>query len=453
MHADARTGGRDQHAAKRRRRMAVACTAAVTLAVSPAARALDLDGTEGLITETIASRERLKDHDNIKKYGAERVLDRDRNYAMPDGLRAGNFFVFPALGATVIFDDNVFRSDLNRHSDIRTELAPSLKLQSSLPRHQLDLSLDGKIVSYAERSDQDYANVRAKLDGALHFDSAHTLSASVLSSMEHEELGEISTPLTAAAPIPVFHNRASVGITRDVGRLYGTLMGTAEHWHYEDVRSKGGAILDQDARDTTEIAAALRLGYRFSPGFELITKLRALRDFNRGDAAGDRDGDGYEAMAGLAFETNPLLRWRILAGYGIRQFDEQGVEDVATSIFEAQAQWLPTQFITVSGSATRQIIAADAIDDAGRIETRIGGRVDYEIWHNLVMNFGVEWKHAEFVGVFRNDETLSGRVGLEYYANKNWLFTIGYEHAIRESTEAAFDMTRNRVTIGAKLRF
>ncbi len=70
MHADARTGGRDQHAAKRRRRMAVACTAAVSLAFSPAARALDLDGTEGLITETIASRERLKDYDNIKKYTA-----------------------------------------------------------------------------------------------------------------------------------------------------------------------------------------------------------------------------------------------------------------------------------------------------------------------------------------------------------------------------------------------
>jgi hypothetical protein len=37
--------------------------------------------------------------------------------------------------------------------------------------------------------------------------------------------------------------------------------------------------------------------------------------------------------------------------------------------------------------------------------------------------------------------------------NKNWLLSLGYEHAIRESTEQAFDMTRNRVTVGAKLRF
>ena len=32
----------------------------------------------GLITETIARRERLKDYDLSKKYGAERVLERDR---------------------------------------------------------------------------------------------------------------------------------------------------------------------------------------------------------------------------------------------------------------------------------------------------------------------------------------------------------------------------------------
>jgi hypothetical protein len=431
----------------------VAGVAAMSLAVHPAAHALDLDGTDGLLTATVASRERLRDYDNIKKYGAERVGDRDRKYVMPDGLRAGNYYVFPALGANVVFDDNIFRSDLNKRSDIRTELTPSVKLQSSLPRHQLDLSLDGKIVSHLENSDQDYANVRAKLDGALHFDHAHTLSASILSSMEHEELGEIDTELTAAEPIAVFHNRASVGITRDVGRLYGTVMATIEHWNFDDVRSKGGAMLDQDARDTTEIAAALRLGYRFSPGYELIAKLRALRDENRGDGSSDRDGDGFEAMAGLALETSPLLRWRLLAGYGVRRFDETGVADVGTSLFEGQVQWLPTQYMTFTGSATRQIIAADAMDDAGRVETRLSGRLDYEVWHNLVLNFGVEYKAADFVGVFRNDETVSGRIGLDYYANKNWLFTIGYEHAIRESTEAAFDMTRNRISLGAKLRF
>lgn len=417
------------------------------------AHGLDLDGTDGLITETIASRERLRDYDDIKKFGAERVSDRDRSFAMPDGLRAGNYVIFPSVGAAVVYDDNIFRSDLNKESDWRSELTPSLKFQSQLPRHVLDLSLDGKIVNYLEHTDQDYASVRAKLDGALHFDHAHTLSASVLSSLEHEERGELATDITAREPIQVFHNRASVGVTRDVGRLYGTLMATFERWDYADVRSIGGPMLDQDFRDTSEFSTALRFGYRFSPGYEFVGKVRALRDLNKGNLLFDRDATGYEMMAGLAFETNPLLRWRLLAGYGFRDFDQTNIDDVSTALIEAQVQWLPTQFITVSGYATRQIIAADAVEDAGRIETRLLGRIDYEIYHNVVLNFGAELRDAEFVGVARRDQTVSGRVGIDYAPNKNWLFSLGYEHAVRSSTEAAFDMTRNRFTVGAKLRF
>jgi hypothetical protein len=40
-----------------------------------------------------------------------------------------------------------------------------------------------------------------------------------------------------------------------------------------------------------------------------------------------------------------------------------------------------------------------------------------------------------------------------YYFTKNWLFTFGYEHQVRDSTDDTLDMHRNRFMIGAKLRF
>ena len=431
----------------------VATAFAFYLLGPPSASALDLDGTDGLITQTIASRERLRDYDNIKQYGAESIKDRTRAYAMPGGIRSGNYQIFPSVGTTVVYDDNIFRTNANKVADWRSEVTPQLKFQSQLPRHVLDLSLDGKIVNYLDTTSQDYANIRAKVDGALHFDHAHTLSASILSGLEHEERGEISTPFTAAEPIEVFHNRASFGLTRDVGRLYGTLMATFERWDYADVRAIGGSMLDQDFRDTSEFSSALRFGYRFSPGFDFVAKIRAIRSSNRGNNVFDRDAYGYEAMAGLAFETSPVLRWRLLAGYGIRDFEQSNIDDVSTGLLEAQVEWLPTQNMTFSGFASRQIIAADAIEDAGRVETRLAGRLDYEIWHNIVLNVGGEYRDAEYVGVARRDKTVIGRIGLDYHANKNWLFSLGYEHAVRSSTENVFDMTRNRVTVGAKLRF
>ncbi len=431
---------------------ALAALAAYT-GVPAAAYALDLDDEGGLITETIARRERLKDYDSVKKYGAERVADRDRQHTKPDGLRAGNYLIFPFAGASVVFDDNIFRSDANKESDLRSESTAGVKFTSQLPRHLLDLSLDGKIVNYLENTDQDYANVRGKVDGALHFDHAHTLSVGILSAIEHEERGEIFTPISAAEPVRVFHNRAGAAFTRDVGRLYGTVSGQYESWNYDDVRSLGGPMVDQDARDSHVWSAQLRAGYRISPGFDFVGKVRAVRQFNRGDGVVDRDAVGYEALAGLAFEANPLLRFRVLGGYGFRDFDQSGLDSVATSLLEGHVQWLATQRTTFYASLKREIVDSVGEGGTGRIETSLFGRMEYEILNNLVATTDIEFRDADFIGLDRHDQTWSARLGLDYYLNRNWLLTLGYQHERRQSNEDDFDMTRNRVTVGAKVRF
>lgn len=433
---------------------AVVCASAAALAVAPpAASALDIDSDGGLITETIASRERLKDYDNVKDYGAVSVSDRDRAFAQPDGIRAGNYIILPSVADLFMYDDNIFRSDANRVSDFRNELMPEVRFQSHLPRHVLDLSLAGKIVSYVENTDQDYANVRANLQSALHFDHAHTLSLAALSAIEHEERGEMLTPLTAAEPVELYHNRVSLGLTRDVGRLYGTLSGTFESWNYNDTEALDGSTLDQDQRDTEQWVAQIKLGYRFSPGFDLITKVRGLRELNRGDGSVDSDAVGYEALAGVAFETSPLLQWRLLGGYGVRDFDQSDLGTVGSTLIEGRMRWLPTDVVTIYANLSREIIDTVGDDDSGRIETAFLGKVEYELYHNLLLTADLEITDADFLGVERHDRTYAGRIGLEYYPTKNVVLSVGYEHAVRNSTENELDMTRNRIMVGAKVRF
>lgn len=442
----------------RRLRLAVSAVALALVLDTPRVRALDLDGVDGLNTETIATRERLRVWDNVKRYGAETVNERDRNFAKPEGVRAGNYLIFPEVGAAVTFDDNIFSHDIDKVSDWRSEVTGGIKFQSQLPRHVLDFSLDGKIVNYLDNPDQDYANVRAKAEGALHFDHAHTLSASVLSALEHEERNDPSLPAsrqtsTAEGPIEVFHNRAAVGITRDVGRLYGTLSATVESWDYSDVAAIDGRTLDQDERDTERYSSQLKFGYRFSPGYTFVGKLRTLRDENTGSLTTDRDAWGYEAMAGLAFETNPLLRWRILGGYGVRDYHQSSLANLTTTLLEADVQWLPTQRLTIYGTLSRQISEAAEIDASGVVQSSARIRAEYEIYHNLVLTGGLEVREDEFQGIDRGDSIYAARAGLDYYFTKNWLFTFGYEHQVRDSSDDSLDMHRNRFMIGAKLRF
>ena len=251
----------------------------------------------------------------------------------------------------------------------------------------------------------------------------------------------------------MLHSRVVAGVTRDVGRLYGTLSTSFDRWDYQDTISGTGAPLDQDARDLDVLSTQLKLGYRISPGYELVGKIRALKQWNRGDAVTDYDGIGYEAMAGIAFETNPLVRWRLLGGYGLREYEQASIDSIASSLVEGQVQWLATQRMTIYGTVSRAILDRVGSEVGGRVETLARGKIEYELQHNIVMTLDGEIKDSDFIGATRNDRSWSAKIGIDYYLTKNWLLSFAYEHERRDSNDDDFDVTRNRFTVGAKLRF
>jgi hypothetical protein len=406
-----------------------------------------------LDTRTIARGQLDKDYYNAKQNGATTVRDQSRKFAEPDGLRFGNFKAYPSLSATTTFDDNIFGSNNNPESDLRTEFRPSISIQSDLPRHALDFSLSGRIVTFLENSDQNYEDYRAVGSGALHFDHAHTLSAGFISELSHEEIGDITAPFDAAEPVPVFHNRASVGVTRDGGRLYGTLSAHAERWDYQDIRAKNGNRLDQDHRDTDAFSTRLQGGYRISPGYEFLASTSVTRYQHQGGNGFDLDGTKYDGLVGVGFETSPLLRFQLLGGYGVRDFDDASRESVNSSVFAGNVTWLPTRRMTLTAGVAREI--ADTIDSEGstRVDTTATANVDYEIYHNLIGTAGVSFRSSDFDLSERTDDVWGLSLGLEYFYSKNMKFTAGYAFQRRESSIDSFDADRNRFTLGAKLQF
>jgi hypothetical protein len=444
----------DRPRTRRGLRAGLWATAALAAAWASSAGALDLGDDDTGLTETVAHRQALKSYDNIKKYGAERIVERDRKPFRPDGIRIGNYVIFPEAGSKLVFDDNIFASPSNRVADLRHELTSKVRLESHLPRHVLDFSFGGKLVSYLEHDQLDHADAFATANGALHFNHAHTLSVGLLSALEHEDLLDPSAPEDAAELTPVWHNRASMTLKRDAGRLYGSIGVRAESWDYQDVEARDGSTIDQDFRDVSIFSSQLTLGYRFSPGYELQANFRVLRQETPTAGSEDLDADGYEATAGLAAEINPLVRWRLMGGYGVRDYDQPGLETAASSLLEAELQWLPTQLMTITAGARRQISDGVTSDGAsGRIDTSLSARLDYEVRRNLVFTLQGEYRDSDFIGEARHDQLATGRIGLEFLWTKNWLLSLGYEHQHRESNVDEFDLTRNKVWVGAKFRF
>lgn len=436
---------------------AFACVAAAAFSGFPlaAAMAIDLDSNEDLITDTVASQAMRREWMEARERGARTVDDADRGFAAPDGFRIGNFFYYPSVSETIVYDSNIYGQAKDPVADWRFITSPKITVQSQLPRHVFDMTVFGRFVNFARNTDQNYANFGAAARGAIHIDHAHTFSASVSARREHEERSAITASQAAAEPVPVDQLRASVGLTRDAGRLYGTIAASAEKLDYHSVPAIGGGRLNQDYRDQELYSAHIRAGYRISPGFDLVAKVRGIRQFNEPEAAGfeDRDSTGYEISAGLAFETDPLLKWRILGGYGERTFDRADLGRVSTSILEAHMQWLATDRLTVTAVASREIADEFGADDNGRIETGAGITADYEIRHDLYATVNVGYTDADFIGSSRNDQIFEAGVSLDYHVSKNALVTLGYTYETRDSNESNFDLDRSIVRVGGTLKF
>ncbi|MEQ1716392.1 MAG: outer membrane beta-barrel protein [Hyphomicrobium sp.] len=425
-----------------------------SLALATRAAALDLSDVGLGREDTVAFRDGLRKWDNAKRFGAERVVDRDRTMYQPDGVRAGNYVVYPTLGATVLFDDNIYATNKNRASDVRFEIVPVVRAKSDLPRHILDFAVGAKLTEYLRHDELNTADFRFNMDGALHFDNAHTLSFSLLSALDHEDRAAPEAPKNAAEKTGVFHNRAIIGLKRDAGRLWASFSTSIERWDFQDVKARDGSTIDQSMRDTQVAAAQARLGYRFSPGFEIQGKLRALRQDNFGATAVDFSAYGYEAIAGVSAEISPLLRWRLLGGYGIRDYDSSSMRTAGNALLEAEIQWLPTQLLTFTTIARRAYAEGVLGDGAGgRMDNSISAKVDYEVFRNLVFTLGGEYRESEFFSESRRDRVTIGRIGADYHYTKNWLFSLGFEHQTQRSNMEEDNVTRNRVWLGTKLRF
>ena len=100
---------------------------------------------------------------------------------------------------------------------------------------------------------------------------------------------------------------------------------------------------------------------------------------------------------------------------------------------EAEVEWLPTQRLTIYGTLSRRINETGGPDGSSLLQTGAAVRADYELYHNLLLNVGALLREDEFCrsGTGRR-LVYGGSIGIDYYLNKNWLFTFSFQHDVRE---------------------
>ncbi len=152
-------------------------------------------------------------------------------------------------------------------------------------------------------------------------------------------------------------------------------------------------------------------------------------------------------------ETNPLIQWSFVAGYGIRQFDDETKDDVRSMLVKGDVNWHITPRLELIAGIVRRIDDSIGASDSGRIDTVAHVGAKYEIYHNLSGTASLAVGESDFIGADRADTTYQARLGLEYTLNRNWRLSADYTYQDRQSSEELFEMSRNHFRLGARLKF
>jgi hypothetical protein len=371
------------------------------------------------------------------------------------GIKAGGLILYPTLGVGTAFTDNVGGDNSHRKSDIGLNLKPSLRIVSDWVRHEYEFTGSGDFDFYRDESDnnQKEANARSRLRLDVRRGTTLTLQSGYALTQEGHEDSDV--PDTAIGDRTDHRFDTSVALAHNLGRVEARLTGAAAIQLYEDVDLHVGGKEDNSDRNYVEPSVALRLGYEISPALKPFVEAvyEPRRHFETPDRNGlDRDSDGIELRAGVAFEPSPIWSGELALEYLLRDYEDPTLDTIDAAGLSGNIVWRPTALTSVTLTADTSLDETSDPSSSGSRDYTASIDVAHDLRDYLTITSGGGVEYEDFQGIDQNELILRARAGMIWRLN-NWLaWTLDYDFIYSDSSLPATDYYENRVTAGIELR-
>lgn len=377
----------------------------------------------------------------------ETVTERQRPELDPLGVRAGAFLVFPKLGVSGAYDDNIFADESNTRDDFIATISPELAVRSDWNQHLLAFRARGDIGRYASNGNEDYEDLRLNANGRLDVLRGTFVSGGFAFNKLHEER---SSPDDVNGINPTEYRQIipTIGAFNRWNRF--SLRGdfTANIQDYDDAQTSTGVNINNDDRDRTLYTVAVRGGYEIVPEYEAFVRL-AWNTVKYKDGADDngfnRDSDGYEAVVGTRIDFSGVTYGDIFAGWRRQTYDDSRLENAQGPTFGGSVTWNVTPLTTVKGGVTRSVEETTISTSSSYFKTEFVASVDHELLRNLLIGGTAGYGWNDFEGISREDNYYRAGAYARYLMHRNLYLTARYNYEQRDSNVTNADFDRNVV--------
>jgi hypothetical protein len=444
------------------------------------------------------------------------VRGRSQSEYDPIGIPMGSFRLYPRLGASAEWNDNVFaEEDTNSPvEDWAFTLSGGARLASQWGRHELVLEGLVEDTTYAEIDQKVDPVWRLGAEGRLDIVRGFEAAGEVFYRVEYEPRGENDaifvdeddvngnldeTEIIATLNDPIKFDAAGAfaRLSREFNRLRLTGRVDFEERDYDDGTltflppftvaddpdaCDVGTNFDQDFRDRNVVEGMGRADYAISPDTALfVAASHRQNDYDHDTIAdnpcvgADRDFNRTRVIGGVALDLTNLIRGEFGVGYAAADFDNPGIDADDVFTFSGSIDWFITQLTTLNLAANRDVLdSGDSVAPA-RIVTDVALRVDHELLRNLILWARGGWAEWEYEGPIvdrttppsdgstddpedtpydRTDTAQTASFGADWLVNRWAAVQARFVHLERDSEglEDFRDFDQNRVTIGVTLR-
>lgn len=377
----------------------------------------------------------------------------------PKGVQLGSFKLFPELELDEVYNDNIYAvpTAVGKTGSFIQMVKPTLDLRSDWSVHMLNAYAKGGLGFYGvDGTYNNYYDVSLGTDGRLDIQRDWNVYGGASWNRRHEERGSPNTVTTSTLPITVYNQIiANTGYYQKYNRFSARLDGRLDNYVYfnNGLGAANGVIPNSD-RNRTELREAARLGYEFSPGYEVwVRGATNQRNYVQTDVTGqNRSSYGYDIVGGVTVDLGGITSIEAFAGYLQQFYYDSQFANVSVPTFGITGFWNPMRELWIKPFVRRTVDDSALTTSAAYVNTVGGLDVNYHIRPNVRLNGHADYAIADYQPVAgtpgnRYDQYLTFRADVMYLLTPNFFVGPSYQYITRWSNQPNSNYDQNLIML------
>ncbi len=361
--------------------------------------------------------------------------------------RIGNILLAPQIVAEGHYDSNVFATSRDARDDFVVNVGPRVDITADGTRLNLEADAEANGRIHASNGSEDSLTFGAGTAASFTFGAAGTLDGKLRFDRAVQSRADPEANPTLFHPAKLDSFGGDIGWKYERGRIGLVMRGGFQRINYLDAA-------DED-RDLTNYSGSIKTGWVAAPGITIFLQGYGNRRDARlpVDRSGiDRDVTTLGVLTGVTFDITGRLRGDFGVG-GFRANPDGALPSFSGLALNGKLVWTPLTRLAISLQALRGDAATIRAGASGRIDTRIGLRVDAEARHNLLLHGGIGFEAASYRGdLLRRLRTYSADVEAEYLVSRTLSFFIRASQTSRHGTSFLDRFDRTTAGCGIRVR-